>query len=300
LAFFIPNVLTVGGQGIASGFRDAVSLAWRLSVACQIQVPDNDKIEKLFVGWYLERKQQLEQSLASTIENGNFVTESNAVKIFFRDWYLWLVQLVPSWRHSLHLGNRREGMVRYEYCPGLPFMPELGGGICFPQVYCRSIDPEKDEIFFTDDLIWNKHKRGLFGLVVLIQKLDDLEPSLTTLKDIDKSSDGKIHLDSITIILENLAPVLKDHIVDNKTKGHVYQIASAKEFSKSPLCHGRPEPQGYDAHRLGKEVKKKRYIFLRPDRFVFAACDSEEELDKAIAQIAGLLQGCVAPSPIKD
>jgi hypothetical protein len=41
----------------------------------------------------MERKQQLEKSLAATVENGNFCNERNPIKIFFRNCYLWTCQL---------------------------------------------------------------------------------------------------------------------------------------------------------------------------------------------------------------
>lgn len=78
----------VGGQGIASGFRDAAALAWRLAVACR---PTFTNYEALLAGWYTERKQQLERSLAATVENGGYVTEGNKLKTFVRDWKLWLL-----------------------------------------------------------------------------------------------------------------------------------------------------------------------------------------------------------------
>jgi 2-polyprenyl-6-methoxyphenol hydroxylase-like FAD-dependent oxidoreductase len=72
-----------GGQGIASGFRDASGLAWRLTVACRSNFQN---YEQLCKGWYRERKQQLDQSLNATVANGRFVTEKNIIKNFVRDW----------------------------------------------------------------------------------------------------------------------------------------------------------------------------------------------------------------------
>ncbi|RFU31743.1 hypothetical protein B7463_g4613, partial [Scytalidium lignicola] len=281
-----------GGQGIASGFRDAISLSWRLAMATRLQSPEKKQIETIFTAWYMERKQQLERSLASTIENGSFVTEGNQVKIFFRDWYLWFAQLIPSWRHNLHLGNRREGMVRYEHQAGMPFIPEMNGGVCFPQVYCRRLDPEDSSIFFTDDIIWSKEKTVLFKIVVLAQSFEDVKSALHALDDIEHTSGGHILPNDITVVLEDLSLKVSDNKLDDSWKSKVYRVASGEEFASSPLCHGRPEPIGYDPYRLGKEVKKKQIIFLRPDRFVFAACDSKEEVDRTAVQIREFLKGC--------
>jgi 2-polyprenyl-6-methoxyphenol hydroxylase-like FAD-dependent oxidoreductase len=82
----------VGGQGIASGFPDASSLAWRLALACQ---ENTTNYENLLSGWYRERKQQLERSLATTVENGKLCPEANTWKFFFLKLALRIIQLVP-------------------------------------------------------------------------------------------------------------------------------------------------------------------------------------------------------------
>lgn len=43
-----------GGQGIASGFRDAISVAWRLVLACQMRSDSESRLdyEILLEGWY--------------------------------------------------------------------------------------------------------------------------------------------------------------------------------------------------------------------------------------------------------
>ena len=74
----------VGGQVISSGFRDAASLAWRLALLCRQSTLDSPRHEAVLKNWYLERKQQLEKSLALTIRNREFVTECNPLKIFLR------------------------------------------------------------------------------------------------------------------------------------------------------------------------------------------------------------------------
>ena len=52
------NFPPFGGQGIASGFRDAISLAWRLELVTKNPNIDYDQ---LLTGWYVERKQQVEE-----------------------------------------------------------------------------------------------------------------------------------------------------------------------------------------------------------------------------------------------
>lgn len=274
-----------GGQGIASAFRDAISVVWRLRMATNGLVGGAEQLEyqKLLRGWYSERKQQLDRSLRSTIENGEYCTESNSAKVFFRDWYLWLIQLVPSWKHWLQLGNRRDGMVKYQWQDGtgMAFLHALGGGGNFPQVYAvpisRAETPRRGKVSFTDDIIFGLQKQGLFQVVVILRDLGDSHSTEAALRGLEKASNGVIKDGETTMFLDDTRASHSD------VKGrNVYRLATAAEFAADPvLCRGRPEPKGYDPHRMSKGVGYKKFVILRPDRFVFAACDSRSELISA-------------------
>lgn len=109
-------------------------LAWRLAI-----LPRNSQSinhDKVLTAWYAERKQQLERSLAATIQDGAYVTESDPWKPFVRDWYLWAIQLVPGWKRDLEKGPRNDGMIRYRYQPGMP-------------IFCLSIVERFDSRSFT-------------------------------------------------------------------------------------------------------------------------------------------------------
>jgi hypothetical protein len=110
----------------------------------------------------MERKQQLEKSLTATIVNRNLCNERSLVKIFLRDWFLWSLQLIPSWRHWLELGQRQEGLKKYAWSPGMPFLPGLGGGKIFPQVFCLPCSSVATKAVFTDDVIFGKEKPRYF------------------------------------------------------------------------------------------------------------------------------------------
>lgn len=281
----------VGGQGIVSGFRDASALAWRLAVCCR---PCFTNYTGFLSGWYAERKQQLERSLAATIENGAFVTEGNPVKIFFRDWYLWLLQLVPSIKHQLEMGPRRYGMIKYEYQQGMPFMPDIGGGGCFPQVYCVPLDAEKAKrrVAFTDDVIFAPQKKGLFQLVVLIDHIAELETTVQSLHDVETLSQQAIRRSETTFVVHDPLSSVTDRCPLPLDSGKVVRIATASEFAQDKLvCEGRPAPLYYDEFRMKKEVDGMTFVILRQDRFVFAACADKRQLDDAARRIDDLLCG---------
>lgn len=305
-----------GGQGIASGFRDASALAWRLAVACRSSPSSSSPSahDSLLTAWYTERKQQLEKSLAATIENGRYVTEGNALKIFIRDWYLWTLQLVPSWKHWLEMGQRREGMVQYTYQKGMTvsFLPDMGGGKCFPQVYCSPLGPppssppphppkgkeQEDkgrvEVHFTDDVIFAPSKKGLFQIVALLNSVDEVADAQAALHSVSPDPEFVLPSETTYLIHDPLAtPSPSLHL-----PLHTYRIATAEEFgADEALCGSRPKPLWYDMYRIRKEFgaggrgQGTKFVVLRPDRFVYAVCDGKDGLGEALGRLGGVLRG---------
>ena len=278
--------ILVGGQGIASGFRDASGLAWRLKIACG----ENTKnFPKLLDGWYRERKQQLDKSLAATIVNGRLCTEANTWIFAFIKFLLRLIQLIPAGRHWLELGPRRGGMTRYKWQEGLPFLPDFNGGISLPQVYCAPIDPvsTNSQVTFTDDVIFRPDKDGLFQIVVLLGSLAELDEAREALHKVDKLPDRYVIANEVTYIVQNSEPRSCPGIGPD-----VFRLATAEDFiSTGSLCYGRPEPQFYDMYRMKKDLGGKRFAVVRPDRFLYAACDTAEDLEhicSSIQQTLGL------------
>jgi len=260
--------------------------------------------QALFTGWYTERKQQLERSIAATVANGNRVCERNWLKILLRDTVLWLIQLVPSWKHWLELGPRQNGMVRYEFEPGMTFLPKMGGGACFPQVYCvplhsSGFDEDVESVAFTDDVIFASHKRGLFQVAILLDSDNEIQDAQAALADVDRLSDGEIFAEEATFIVQDIpagptvfevdsiSPLLN---FEDKSM-NLFRLASASVFAQSRLCLNRPAPQYFDEYRIKKDLKGKKFVVLRPDRFVFAACTDKRELDEAVRQIPSILNG---------
>ena len=296
------NLLTsaVGGQGIASGFRDASGIAWRLALACR---PDfGGSYEGVFNSWFLERKQQLDRSLASTVVNGNFTTARNPFKIFLRDWIIWFMTLIPSWRHQLELGPRAQGMGRYKFSQGMAFLPGMRGGGCLPQVYCRPVyylpSGEPQSVQFTDDVLFNGSRANmLLRLLVVINDLGEAEQAWLELKALDlyKHSNGEVQEKSALFLIQSPGPeiqeIQKSNTPSSIPQENVYRVATADDFAASDLCKSRPYPTGYDMQRIQKEVKGKRFILVRPDRFVYAACNTGAELVAACELVSTTLLG---------
>ncbi|KAL5324759.1 hypothetical protein ACEPPN_005876 [Leptodophora sp. 'Broadleaf-Isolate-01'] len=278
-----------GAQGIASGFRDADSLAWRLALLCRSPTPKLESCTQVLTAWYKERQQQLEKSLAATIENGEFVNEANPAKLFIRTWYFYFMSFIPSWRAQMRLGQRRGGMVKYQHQIGMPFMPEFGGGVCVPQVFCKRFDQANSAIMFTDDVVIKCTRgRGLFQLVVYVTSVSELAGAKEAMKDIEEISQGEFKPADTTYLVEEGDNASSDSAKEDLST--VFQIASGDDFAASPLCRGRPPPYFYDPKRLGGETGGNRFLVVRPDRFLFAACSTKEDLEKVVRNAVAYLR----------
>ena len=170
-------------------------------------------------------------------------------------------------------------MVRYEYSNGLPFLPEYNGGLCLPQVYCKDIGRPDGEVLFTDDVIFGRQKRGLFQLLVYVKTTDQLFSSREIVADVDDMSKGDIRASEATFLIEDMG-------YEGCGKGeNVYRLATGEEFAKSPLCDRRPAPEFYDPLYLGKALKGMKFVIVRQDRFIFATCDTKEDLRCVISKL---------------
>jgi len=275
-----------GGQGITSGFRDAQGLAWRLALLHQ--EPHANHIEVLRA-WYLERKQQLERSLAATIQNGEFVTQRDPLRVFVRDWSLWFIQLLPRWRRTLEKGPRAAGMIRYNYQPGLPFLPDSSGGRLLPQVYAWDYPSKK--VKFSDDLIFAPDKKASLQLLLLPDSPEDANNLLMSIDDVKGNDYVRTEEATVLIQKHDIQPTEIQQLVDHGKP--LARVATGEEFAADPdLCRNRPEPKYYDPYRISKDVRGMKFVVVRPDRFVYAACRTSRELQDILNGLGKSLVPC--------
>ena len=68
-----------------------------------------------------------------------------------------------------------------------------------------------------------------------------------------------------------------------------YRIVYQEEYDAA-ACPDLPEPTGYDGATMRKEVKG-RYIIVRPDKFIFAVCNTTKDLVNASRSLMEMLSG---------
>lgn len=139
---------------------------------------------------------------------------------------------------------------------------------------------------FTDELIYSADKTGLIQVVVLLNNVDGITEAMHALEGIDKLSNGSVLASEATLITHDFnAQIEKDsnHLTSPE---RLVRIATGDEFGADPvLCRNRPQPRYYDAFRMKRDLKRPRYVILRPDRFVFAAYYTAEELAEAAEHV---------------
>ncbi|KAF2099872.1 FAD/NAD(P)-binding domain-containing protein [Rhizodiscina lignyota] len=277
-----------GGQGVRCGMLDAVDLAWRLALLTRDSTLDHDH---LFTGWALERKTDVKRALKYTILNGELLSEKDPWKIFKRDWTMWFMQLLPSWRRAMQRTNTEA--LTYEYGEGMAFMKEMDGGKAISQVFCRRIGADgKDsgDLMYTDDVIFQKDKAGLFQLVQLVDMLEDVGVDEDALRRVDELSSGFVRGEELTTIVNDTNATLRSKL-PKTVQGAFIRIASADEFLKSSLSTLSPLVEDYDELRIKKSVGGKRFAIVRPDKMLFATCSSWDELAMALKSILPMVLG---------
>lgn len=188
-------------------------------------------------------------------------------------------------------------MIQYGFADGMPFIPELGGGVCVPQVYVSAWKGGQEgyegEVFFSDDVVFGRGKRGLFQVLVYVRDLKELSSAREVVSTIEQTSNGEIPATEVTFIFDATTPTPSSERED--TMPPIYRLATAEEFAASPLCRGRPEPRYYNPYYLGDIVGSGsvKYAILRSDRFVYASCDSQRDLEGMVGGLARYLRGVI-------
>lgn len=148
---------------------------------------------------------------------------------------------------------------------------------------------EDERVRFTDDAIFGDEKRRLFQLVVLLDVLEDVDDAVQELAGIDEITD-EICIKEATFFIPRTS---LEAVPGKKTGGidaRLFRTASGAEFEASELCLNRPSPRGYDETLMWKEMKGGKFIVLRADRFVFAACRTGEELVRAAERVGTFVE----------
>jgi hypothetical protein len=190
-----------GGQGIASGFRDASSFARRCNPPITTKFWPHGMLNanSRWRGHWQPQYRMVHMLQRAIL--GKHLSATGTCGLY---------SLPLAGNATLKKGPRKDGMIRYQYQPGMPFLPQYGGGICFPRFYCTGLDGTQNagRVAFTDDLIYAPLKDGLCQVVVLVDRVDEVGLAVSALAGFSQLSQGPMQDDEATIFMHDLTAKL--------------------------------------------------------------------------------------------
>ena len=117
----------------------------------------------------------------------------------------------------------------------------------------------------------------------MVDRVDEVGPAVSALAGLSQLSQGLVQEDEATIFVHGFtAKRPADAKVEVGKTGPLVRIATGPEFAADVrLCTNRPALRHYDAHQMKHEDHGQKFVIIRPDRFVYAACSSIDELQRA-------------------
>lgn len=183
----------------------------------------------------------------------------------------------------------------------MPFLPQYGGGSSFPQVFAAPLnEPAPSTPAFTDDAIFANGKRGIFQIAVLLETAMQINVAQRELAEVISRNQTIIDTAETTYIIHSHLPVLvaaqRVPHTSNDSK-NIVRVIDADEYINAglinaPSSNRRPNPLYYDPNRIRRDLGKQiRYVVVRWDRIVFAACRDTQQLQQALDLIDSCLYG---------
>lgn len=172
-------------------------------------------------------------------------------------------------------------MTKYRHVDGVPFLPS--GGLLLPQVYAW--DFSSSRVTFTDDLLFSENKKGLFQLLLLPDSPEEVRQLVQAQRELPKCK--HVIAEETTILIQS--ETVQSFRFQSEENMVVARLATGEEFAQSDLCRNRPAPQYYDSRQISKEIPGVKFVLVRPDRFVYAACRDSERLAEVLDGLAYIL-----------
>lgn len=270
IVFVLISCTRFGGQGIATGVRDAHQLAWRIAWLQSLQSPPAGLIDKVLGQWARERRKAVDASVFQTRMNGQLCNEPETWAFYFFRKGLAIYEtlpLVPAFPSVLATMER----LGFGDVEGALFLPEYGGGAKFPQVF---VQDHNHRLARSDDVLIPGP--CLLTLLVLHQDRQAIEEAERLLQELPS-------MPKLLTVSSMATCGVNKHQSSHSDSHDLFQPVTPAASSGFEV---RP---GYRKEALWEALgKKTRFALLRSDFHIFALLKTSSELEDALRKLHGL------------
>lgn len=269
-----------GGQGIATGIRDAQGLAWRLALMSKLNVSPTIR-ERILSGWAQERRHAWRAATRATKLNGSIVNQRSVIKgLLYRVWMriLWCFPAIAYAR--THAAFKDKLVFDRESCPDGFFLQEAGGGQKIAQIWVQKIgeQPRLSDTAF----IRNLSSLSLMVLVRDPREQGSLEKEVKQLLKIADLPDDLLTMEDVTfyhVHSRNLE-------VSSETNGHIYYPCTTEELAEQGITPINGYRHTAVEERLGDSAK---FVLARPDFFVHSVASDVNGMANNLQKVRAYL-----------
>ncbi|KAF2217095.1 hypothetical protein CERZMDRAFT_32887, partial [Cercospora zeae-maydis SCOH1-5] len=254
-----------GGQGIASGVRDAHQLAWRIRLLNVLDNKSTGKQEEILNAWAAERAQSIKTAAKLTKLNGMLCNQQISFIFYALRWVEWLLSVFLRLKQPYDPQKSTERAGFQDVAGGF-FLKDHGGGQKLPQIYIDSINGRE---LLSDNIL--RHAKSIFHLIALVHGNVNLGFNREEFEDmLSECRVPETVLCAASLTLLSTAPNQSASISSSSSAA-----PTMRKFAPIPLRRLSPSQArpGYEvgafASRFGKNTK---YIIARPDLFCFRYC----------------------------
>ena len=242
-----------GGQGIATGIRDAQSLGWRLALMSRLQVNETIR-ERILKGWAQERRNACDAATLATKYNGAITNERSLIRSFFHRWFMRILWWIPGVSFRLSRSMFRD-LFRYRNCPEGFFLPDSGGGKRIAQIWLWK---NREGPRLSDGILFRDPSR--VALVVIVREPKDFDSA-----QVEATLKAAALPDSIMTAADITYLPTSRSVSSSEEVERSYYPCAAVDL----LRQGITPVEGYEEtalhERLGSSAK---YLIVRPDCFI--------------------------------
>ncbi|KAI1329394.1 monooxygenase-like protein [Xylariaceae sp. FL0255] len=270
-----------GGQGIASGFRDAHQLAWRLDLLQRLPRITPEARDGILQAWSRERTASIEDAAAFTKLNGQLCNEGDSWALFLLRTIVWVMKQIPFIREPPDPSAITEAR-GFRSVPEGFFSSRFNGGGRIPQVWVSSSRHYKPVL--SDSILGPNN--SAFTLLVLAGENSEKEYTET-----------KAALETMNFPAVVLGPASIRMICSTPqtaqpgTDGQEIEIYFPTPLEKLSSVFPPIRPLYAPANLFSRFTRHTKFVIIRPDLFAFGLMDNFDELIVCLSELKDRL-GC--------